>query len=444
MDEQSVPLDTCTLPRSTQTRNIVIYGINKGLVYFSAPIIYVGMGQAALLDRLGYGAVYANLPASIYVWMTPLAVLAAWRWPLARQLRPVLFINYLIMAIGGLLMAGVLFANWTAAFLPMVFLHSAMLGITVNVVEAYQWEVLGRGVSEKRRGEALAIAFGLGPVMAAIGSLVAQLIISGNLGSVKVSMPPFPGTFAILFGITVPLMFIAAVLCLRYELPPEITDRPRESFERGVIDGFWDFISYRTMAITVVAYILIYSGLMVMPSITLFTEQAVGQSAESLVNYQQALRFGGKAAIGFLLAQLLIRTHPKAGVLATAFLCLMGPLWALFVPGFAFMISFAFLGAGELMGVYFPNYILSLSRPENMRRNMAFCSLIVLPVGNAPVIYGAISRASSLQVSFWTAVLICITSIAICALMLPRYPKPPALTSDDPTPEHPQPSAQAT
>ncbi len=425
MDEKPVALETCSLPRSTQTRNVVIYGINKGLVYFSAPIIYVGMGQAALLNRLGYDDVWANLPASIYVWMTPLAVLAAWRWPLARQLRPVLFINYLIMAIGGLLMAGVLFANWTAAFVPMLFLHSAMLGITVNVVEAYQWEVLGRGVSAKRRGEALAIAFGAGPVMAAIGSLVAQLIVSGELGSFKVAMPPFPSTFGILFGITVPLMGIASILCLRYELPSEIQDREPESFIRGVIVGFWDFISYRIMAITVVAYILIYSGLMVMPSITLFTEQAVGQSAASLVNYQQALRFGGKAAIGFLLAQLLIRTHPKAGALATAFLCLLGPIWALFVPGFAFMLAFAFLGAGELMGVYFPNYILSLSRPEFMRRNMAFCSLIVLPVGNAPVLYGAISRASSLQMSFWAAVLICTTSIVICVLFLPRYPKPP-------------------
>ena len=431
MDEKSEPLETCSLPRSTQTRNVVIYGINKGLVYFSAPIIYVGMGQAALLDRLGSDKVWANLPASIYVWMTPLAVLAAWRWPLARQLRPVLFINYLIMAIGGALMAGVLFAGWTAAILPMVFLHSAMLGITVNVVEAYQWEVLGRGVSEKRRGEALAIAFGLGPVMAAIGSLVAQLIVSGQLGTIKVAMPPFPATFAILFGITAPLMAIAAVLCLRYELPSEIQDREPESFVRGVIVGFWDFLSYRIMAITVVAYIFIYSGLMVMPSITLFTEQAVGQSAESLVGYQQALRFGGKALIGFLLSAILIFTNPKAGALTTAFLCLMGPLWALFVPGFPFMVAFAFLGGGELMGVYFPNYILSLSRPEYMRRNMAFCSLIVLPVGNAPVIYGQIAEFSSLKASFWVAAVICIISITICIIWLPRYPKPPGLTADD-------------
>ena len=83
------------------------------------------------------------------------------------------------------------------------------------------------------------------------------------------------------------------------------------------------------------------------------------------------------------------------------------------------------------MGVYFPNYILSLSRPEYMRRNMAFCSLIVLPVGNAPVIYGQIAEFSSLKASFWVAAVICIISITICIIWLPRYPKPPGLTADD-------------
>lgn len=424
-NEPAVPTDPCTLSHPEQTRNVLYFGINKGLVYFAAPILYVGMNQAALLNRLGYNKVDSNLPASMYLWFSPLAVLVAWCWPRVRQLRTVLAINYLAIALSGLLVAGALLTNMKTLVMPIVLLHAAVVGLTLNVIEAFQWEVLGRGVSEKRRGEAFAIAFGAGPLMAAIGALTSQLVLSGEVAGLKLTAPPFPWNFAILFGATAPLMVIGAILALKFELPADSTDKPPAPFLQGVLGGFRNFLSDRLMIITVIAYILIYSGLLVMPSITLFTEEATGRSADSLVNYQQALRFSGKAVIGLLLAQLLIRTSPKMGMLATAFLCLAGPLWALTAPGILFMGSFAILGAGELMGVYFPNYILSLSRPGDMRRNMAFCALIVMPVGNAPLLYGAISEVSSLQASFCASALISLTSILICALMLPKYPRPP-------------------
>jgi hypothetical protein len=415
----------CSLPRSMQTRNVVIYGINKALVYFGAPVLYVGLAQAALLNRLDYDKVNANLPASVFLWLTPLAVPAAWLFPRVAQLRPVLFVNYCLMAVSGLFVAAVLLMDWRAAVMPAVLLHAGVLSAALNTIEAFQWEVLGLGVVEKRRGEAFAIAFGLGPVMAMLGSLAAQFILSGEVLGFRAAMPRYPVSFAILFGATAPLMAAAACLSLLFQLPADSVERHREPFVRGMLGGFRDFLSDRLMVYCVVAYILIYSGLMVMPSITLYTAQATGHTAESLVGYQQALRFGGKALAGFLLAQLLIRTSPRGGMLGTAVLCLLGPLWALFVPGIAFMGAFAILGAGELMGVYFPNYILSLSRPDRMRRNMAYCALITMPVGNAPLMYGAISEARSLQTAFWTAALISLSSIVICLVFLPRQPRPP-------------------
>ena len=37
------------------------------LIYISAPVLYVGVVQAALCDKLGAGATLANLPASTYM-----------------------------------------------------------------------------------------------------------------------------------------------------------------------------------------------------------------------------------------------------------------------------------------------------------------------------------------------------------------------------------------
>jgi len=422
--EDADGIGSCSLPRSLQTRNVIIYGVNKALVYFGAPVLYVGLAQAALLNRLDYDKVDSNLPASVFLWLTPLAVPVAWLFPRVAQLRSVLFFNYCLIAVTGLFVAAVLLMDWRAAAMPAVLLHAGVLSAALNIIEAFQWEVLGLGVMEKRRGEAFAIAFGLGPIMAMFGSLAAQFILSGEVLGFKADMPEYPVSFAILFGATAPLMAVAACLSLRFQLPAAAVERHREPFISGVLGGFRDFLGDRLMVFCVVAYILIYSGLMVMPSITLYTTEATGHTAESLVGYQQALRFGGKALAGFLLAQLLIRTSPRGGMLGTAVLCLLGPLWALFVPGMAFMGAFAILGAGELMGVYFPNYILSLSRPDRMRRNMAYCALITMPVGNAPLLYGAISEARSLHAAFWTAALISLSSIVICLLFLPRQPRP--------------------
>src|SRR4051812_34466705 len=43
----------CPLSAREQTRNLVLYGINVTLVYLAAPVVYVGLMQAALLEKLG-------------------------------------------------------------------------------------------------------------------------------------------------------------------------------------------------------------------------------------------------------------------------------------------------------------------------------------------------------------------------------------------------------
>ena len=62
-----------------------------------------------------------------------------------------------------------------------------------------------------------------------------------------------------------------------------------------------------------------------------------------------------------LLADFLERVvgvHAKQGVLATGALCLAGIVWAIAAPSSWFLLSFGLMGAGELYGTYYPNYIM--------------------------------------------------------------------------------------
>src|SRR5262249_33724855 len=62
----------------------------------------------------------------------------------------------------------------------------------------------------------------------------------------------------------------------------------------------------------------------------------------------------------------------------TAFF-ISGQVWGLLVPGPWFLAAFGLFGAGELIGVYAPNYILSASRRADVRRNLALATLVALP-----------------------------------------------------------------
>src|SRR5262245_16861872 len=80
----------CPLPRSSQTRNIVLYAINWGLIYLASPVGYVGLLQATLVNKLGYDNTWANLPSAIYLGTTPLSVLVVCFFTQPWMLKPLL------------------------------------------------------------------------------------------------------------------------------------------------------------------------------------------------------------------------------------------------------------------------------------------------------------------------------------------------------------------
>jgi hypothetical protein len=79
-----------TLPESAQFRNGLVFMTAMSLIYLIAPVTYVGVLHATILDSLEASDTVANLPESVYLWVTPLPLLIAWFWPSPQLLRPML------------------------------------------------------------------------------------------------------------------------------------------------------------------------------------------------------------------------------------------------------------------------------------------------------------------------------------------------------------------
>jgi MFS family permease len=458
----------CPLNAREQTRNLVIFGVNQGLIYLAAPVLYIGITQGALLKRLNASNTISNLPSTVYFWATPLPIVVAWYFCSFRVLKPVLVTTYLLVAAAGAFVVVTLLLptpewvydlpvdvnQWLPtefAFPPhwvilAIFLHAALLGCALGVVAAYQWEVLGKGVTEKRRGQALALAFGVGPILAFLSSLVSQLVLAGKIDlpimrfPLKFSMRTiaipeieYPWNFAFLFGGTIPIMGLAAFLSTKFIVPRPSFDVKRPPFIEGVFGGFGDFFSYRLILLAGVATILVSSGYNALTNMSLFTTEAIGEQAEKYAGYQNALRFGCKAAAGLVLGWLLTKTNAKVGMLVTGAFCLASVVWVLTVPGIWFLLCFGLMGVGELFGVYYPNYILCCSAKAQMRRNMAFFSMLYMPSSFAPLLFGLIAdkvgAASGnmlfgFQMSFLTAVAFLVAALLLVLIALPSQPRP--------------------
>jgi MFS family permease len=195
-----------------------------------------------------------------------------------------------------------------------------------------------------------------------------------------------------------------------------------------VFGGFGRFINYRLIFVACVAYLLIYSGTMIQNNMVLYTREAVGLAEDSFVGYQLAIRFGCKILAGLMLGWILKRTNPRMNLFVTAILVILGVLWILIAPlfgaGLLFLIAFGLNGAGELMGCYYPYYVLCLSPKSQMRRNMAFVMLLGAPVGLAPALFGLISDTWSLTASFWVSLVLMVGALVLVACALPAQPRP--------------------
>jgi hypothetical protein len=283
--------------------------------------------------------------------------------------------------------------------------------------------MVGRGLSESRRGQALSLTFGAGPILAVIANLGSGFLLKGGI--------PDPWNFASLFAASMPIFGLGALFSASFIVPYPAVEVPRQPLLGGLLGEFRRFFSYHLILIAVIAYILVFYGNMIIPNISLYTREAIGEPPEKYVDYQNALRFGFKVFAGFFLGWLLIQTNPKTLLLVTAGLELTGVAWALGAPGKWFLLSFGIMGTGELFGVYYPNYILGCSPKSKMRRTMAFTSLVSMPAGLASILFGLISdtfgaqdKKFGYQASFVAAIILLALAILLVLVGLPAHPRP--------------------
>lgn len=480
-----VNAEACPLNWPEQRRNLILFAACTGLQYFAAPILYVGITQASLCDRLGADARTANLPATLYFAMTASPALIAWISPRIAMLKRNLVLCYLIEAVA--MAAVAITLAWDVSKhtkLMMVLVQGAVSGIVMPAAVAFLWEAVGRGSEESRRGLALSLAFGLGPVLAVLGSLAQVGLLGGELFGYVFDGLGYPTGFVVLFGMGVPTMLIAAFLAGRFVVPiPEqdlereplssvngllvgmlsmffslwaFETAPRTTADQGVslwiaaaygslvlsaaafIYHFRGILMQRVLLVATVVTILVYSGNTITSNMNLYTTYILDALPATYAGLQNTLRFAFKMVAGLLLGWLLTRTNPRAGLLATSAIFIAAQVWAIFATGQWYLLAFGLYGAGELVGVYAPNYILSASQPAEIRRNMAFVTMLMVPAAPTGYLYGTIadvvgksqvtwfgvtnSAALGFQVSFAVCAALMSAGVVICVLLLPRRP----------------------
>ena len=473
------------MPVRAQYRNLFVFAACTGLQYLAAPVLYVGITQASLCQRLGTDARVANLPATFYFAMTAMPALIAWLFPHVRHLKLMLCLCYAAVAVAIGQVAVVLLIDapnhikvWS------IILQGAVSGAAGPTAIALLWEVIGRGTDESRRGVALGLAFGVGPVLAVVGSVGRVGMLGGELFGWEFEGLGYPGGFVWLFGLGVPVMLLGSVLGALCVVPQPEFEHPRKPisdvmslcaglalgfcalalffFSTGsegdsqsglrpigfallvaasiaVVYHFRDILTQRTLLIATIVTILVYSGNTIPSNMNLYSEVVLGDLPEKFAGLQNSLRFSFKVAAGLFLGWLLTKTSPRAGILTTAGIFVAAQVWAIFASGKAYLIAFGIYGAGELAGVYCPNYILSASRKEDYRRAMAFVTMLMVPAAPTGYVFGAIvdglepqhGAATAFRVSFGTCAVLILSGIVLAIALLPARPAPSGNSQQD-------------
>ena len=411
------------LPDAAQRRNSAVFIANTALYFLVAPVFYVGVLHAAILDSLGVDRMTANLPETAFLWASALPVVIAWLLPSPSLLRPLLSTSLTINGMGGLCLAGMCLWAPRSWLVPAIIAHAGLVGICGGIRNICLWELFGRGLSVKRRATTLGWTFGLGPILAVAGSCLSQLILAGNfLDLIHTTPVPRPWNYAILFGATAPAMWVAAALT-RFAQVPQIAHTTQCVSLREIGRGLREYFWHPPLALAALGFLLIYCGTPpVLVNLALYAKETMGAPVEAYAGLQLALRFGGKCVAGFLLGWLVAKTHAKSGLLLTCGCCLVGVVWAYLVPGKWYLVSFGWLGAGDLFYVYFLNYIVGCSAPHRIRENTAYTNLLTIAVGFMPLIYAAIADGLGLRASFLLAAGLFVAAMFIVAVMLPRQP----------------------
>ena len=431
-NEPSEVADDCPLPQRDQTKNLLLFAACTGLQYLAAPVGYVGVTQASLCHELGSSDATANLPETVYLGLTFAPIIFAWLIPYVSWLKRNLMACYATAALSQACVVAALVMPLPASVrIAAVIAQAAVAGLVQPSAIAFLWELVARGASGKKRGVALSMAFGVGPLLAVLGSLGTQLALKGSLGSLQIAGFGFPGNFAVLYAAAVPAYLLATMLASQFVVPLPEVEPTRKPFAESVFGGLWDFLRNPLLRRATLVTLLLYTGNTITSNLNLYSSEVFGESPMLHAGFQNTARFAFKVVAGLTLGWLLAKTNPRAGLLATGCLFTGSVLLATIASAEWYLVVFGVYGAGELVGVYAPNYLLSASRKEDMRRNMALVTMMMAPAAPAGYLFGVISdvggrmfdKPTGFRISFLTCAAIMIAGILIALIKLPKDPK---------------------
>jgi len=454
------PRDDCPLPVAVQRRNICCFGAFWAIYYLAAPVSYVGLTHANLLKTLGNNDKVNNLPSAVYQWLAFVPVLAAWLFPQPRHLKPLGLTAICSMAAITAVVGVTLWVGASPTVTTAVVIgHAAVFGAGSGVILTAMWDAVKRGVSTSRRGAALALAFGVGPLFACVGALLQDAVFDGKLLGGNSFGLKFPNNYMAMFAAVSPLMLLAATVLGLFTLPATAERHPElGSPMTEVRKGIRQFLQNRIVLFAVALYVLVYSGgNAILANVSLHAKTALRGEEQTrhdttayvtislqsqplaaavstgyfltvpendTLGVQSFLRFGCKAVAGALLGWLLAAANPRATLLATTSVLLFGMGWALNSTGWWFMATFGLLGAGELFGAYFPNYVTTASEKRFVRVNMAYLSVLSTLIGFSSLAFGAISDSYGRMASFRVAAGLLVFALFLICFLLPADPTP--------------------
>lgn len=393
-------------------RNGLIYLTIYLLTYLSTPVFRMDVVQAGLCDQLGASATVANLPASAMLFGALLPVFLAWLIPHHADKKTVVWANSLTAASAGVVCLALCLPFSAAIQTAFVVGQGLVVGFTNGTSFVYLWQCLGRGISFEGRAKVLGLTYSFGPLCAVVGSLGAQFVVGGRLRFLH-----FPYDFALLYLLGVPVMGTTAFLASRFTLAP-IKDEKQPPLHQYLLAGARAFIKNRSLGLAWIGYLLWNATLSSIQNLTLFSKVAMNREPATLVGLMMALRFGGKSINGYVQGQVNLRWGMRAPVVVSAVMVTAAVLWGWTVHGYLFLIAFVLMGAGELGGVYYPNYAMACSLTSEGARNISVLQLTSLPVSVIPVVYGLLVDRSGFGTSFLFATVAGLAAIAL-ALKLP-------------------------
>lgn len=399
-------------------RNSWIYICVQLLIYFSAPVVYVGVVQGAFCDRLGASATISNLPSSTYFLGFVFPFFCSWLFS-SRWERAVPQFALLIVATSMLLVCVVTFLpcpTWLR--ITVVIAQGLIIGVVNSVNSIFSFKCLSRGTTAAGKARALKYAFSLGPITAVLGSLGAQLVLADKVPGLH-----YPYNFGFLYLVALPCMVTCSFLTSRYKLVavPETKNPP---FVRYFVESIRSFTQDRRLVFAWLGYFCWYFTVNSMSNISLYTREAVGRAPLELAGLIMAIRFGSKAVAGFGFGTMAARYGEWLTMFTTVVFAAAAISWPFLATGYGYLFAFGFMGAGELGGVYFLAYVVSISSPVTATRNLTLLGLVGPFSSLAPLIYGGLTDRFGFHASFLFGTAMAAISLALLFRIkpLPRNP----------------------